>query len=134
MSSNHKTGTYIALKNGKEQVVDISTPPRDGVYECDYGVVSSHETYCTDAQLRELTPAEQLLLKSSSFAFLPQQFYQSGPPGMPSMDAWKLERSCRSPPSNPPVANSSALIAATHAIAHNTRQIIANCIDRSNTS
>jgi hypothetical protein len=91
MSSNHKTGTYIACKNGKEQVVNISKPPRDGVYECDYGVVSSHETYCTDAQLRELTPAEQLLLKSSSFASLPQQFYQSGPPGMPSMDAWKHE-------------------------------------------
>ena len=139
-----KNGVYIARKNGKEQVVSISRPPSNGLYECDYGVVSSHETFCTDAQLRELTPAERDLLKTNHICSLPQQFYQSGPPGMPSMDAWKLEKAthCERPPGKTehrgmiistgtssngkskllPSHVANALIASSHASAHNARQ------------
>ena len=81
-------GNYIAMRGGKEQVVTVRGPPDDkGLYECDYGVISYHETYCRKENLRMLTAEEMTLAKDGKFWQLPQQFYQSGPPGMPSMDA-----------------------------------------------
>lgn len=142
-STPNKRGVYIARRNGKEQVVTISTSPSNGLYECDYGVISSHEAFCTDAQLRELTPAERDLLKNGHICSLPQQFYQSGPPGMPSMDAWKLEKADHCEKSSKtehrgmiistgtgsngksmllPSHAANALIASSHASAHNVRQ------------
>lgn len=81
-------GNYIAMRGEKEQVVTIRGPPdSNGLYECDYGLISFHETYCRKEQIRTLTAEEVALAKCGKFWLLPQQFYQSGPPGMPSMDA-----------------------------------------------
>ena len=81
-------GNYIAMRGGKKQVVTVRGPPdENGLYECDYGVISFHETYCRAKNLRMLTAEEMALAKDGKFWKLPQQFYQSGPPGMPSMDA-----------------------------------------------
>jgi len=84
-------GNYIAMRGGKEQVVTVQRPPdENGLYECDYGYVSFHETYCRIENLRELTAEEKGLVQAGKYCLLPQQFYQSGPPGMPSMDAHLL--------------------------------------------
>tara|TARA_A100001015_G_scaffold276621_1_gene335023 strand:- start:121 stop:414 length:294 start_codon:yes stop_codon:yes gene_type:complete len=89
-----KPGVYIATKNNQQQVVTISINyskkccfSGDYIYECDYGVISSHETFCNSKQLRELTVEEQAIYNEKGLMGLPQQFYQSGAPGMPSMDA-----------------------------------------------
>ena len=79
------------MRGEKEQIVTVRGPPdEDGLYECDYGVVSFHETYCRREGLRVLTPEEKALVEARRSFELPQQFYQSGPPGMPSMDAHRI--------------------------------------------
>ena len=81
-------GQYIAMRGEKEQIVTVCGPPdANGLYECDYGVVSFHETYCRGENLRVLTAEEKASAQAGKFWELPQQFYQSGPPGLPSMDA-----------------------------------------------
>ena len=56
--------------------------PQKRVYEFDYGVVSFHEGCAEEHELRPLTKEEE----QRPVWQLPQQFYQSGPPGAESMD------------------------------------------------
>ena len=74
---------YIATRGGVSQVVLVHEVTPDGECDCSYGYVSSHECYLHKSQLRALTAAESHLTPFG----LPQGFYQSGPPGFPSMDA-----------------------------------------------
>lgn len=81
---------YIARRGNLEQIVSIDENLGNDRYECSYGVVSSHECVLYRSQLRELTEEERRLLMSGHYGSLPQMFYQSAPPGMPSMDEYKL--------------------------------------------
>ena len=79
----------IATRGSKQQVVYVESSTGEHgsrMFECSYGVVSSHECYMAESNLRLLTAEESTM----SVFRLPQQFYQSGPPGCKSMDAHKL--------------------------------------------
>ncbi len=67
----------------REQVVTVTdVDPEKRIYEFDYGVMSFHEGFAEEHELRLLTKDEE----QQSVWELPQQFYQSGPPGVESMD------------------------------------------------
>lgn len=48
-------------------------------YEYCYGWISTHEGYCWEEELRELTKEEQSVFNNKNQTSLPQQFYQSFP-------------------------------------------------------
>ena len=80
----------IATRGGKHQVVYVESGTGDHgsrIFECSYGVVSYHECYMSESDIRLLTKEES----NMSVFQLPQQFYQSGPPGCESMDAHTLK-------------------------------------------
>ena len=78
---------YIATRGEKQQLVHVDASLGGDMYECSYGVVSFHECVMRSSQLRHLSPDEYTKLLNHQAFSLPQQFYQSGPPGCASMDA-----------------------------------------------
>lgn len=80
-------GKYIATRKGREQLVVVESASGEGVYNCSYGIISSHECNVRTEELRELESVERTYLEQGRCFLLPQQFYQSGHHDFDSMDA-----------------------------------------------